>query len=372
MNDHKIFPDQYADQLSQKEALLNSQFATFSPPSLETFASPTTHYRMRAEFKIWHQDDLCHYAMQPTGDKTAGPILMRDFPVASVTINAVMPVLLDLLNARPEFKKRLFQVEFLSTTTRELLITLIYHRPLDDEWRDTAIDLQSSLRKLLQDQVASIELIGRSRKQRIVLGKDWVNEILTVNTTPYCYQQVENSFTQPNASVCRQMLEWATDCAKPLRGDLLELYCGNGNFTIPLAACFNRVFATEISKTSVASAKYNLSQNHCDNVAIARLSSEEFTQAYNRVRTFRRLADINLADYQFSTVFVDPPRAGLDPDTCALVSRFQNILYISCNPNTLADNLKLLSKSHEITRFALFDQFPYTPHTECGVMLTRR
>jgi tRNA (uracil-5-)-methyltransferase len=69
---------------------------------------------------------------------------------------------------------------------------------------------------------------------------------------------------------------------------------------------------------------------------------------------------------------VDPPRAGLDDATLTLAQRFDNILYISCNPQTLADNLATLSKSHTIVKTAFFDQFPYTQHLESGVLLQRK
>lgn len=55
-----------------------------------------------------------------------------------------------------------------------------------------------------------------------------------------------------------------------------------------------------------------------------------------------------------------------------MVQAYPCILYISCNPQTLCDNLATLSTTHDITRLALFDQFPYTHHMECGVLLTRR
>lgn len=69
------------------------------------------------------------------------------------------------------------------------------------------------------------------------------------------------SFTQPNAAVCRKMLEWACRAAEGLGGDLLELYCGNGNFTLPLSRYFRQVLATEISKTSVSAAQWNIEAN---------------------------------------------------------------------------------------------------------------
>ena len=76
--------------------------------------------------------------------------------------------------------------------------------------------------------------------------------------------------------------------------------------------------------------------------------------------------------YDLQTILVDPPRAGLDPKTMELLSEFQNIIYISCNPDTLKANLEQISDSHDIAKFALFDQFPYTHHIECGVLLCKR
>lgn len=102
------------------------------------------------------------------------------------------------------------------------------------------------------------------------------------------------------------------------------------------------------------------------------MSAEEFTEAVNKTRTFTRLEGIDLDDYDCKTIFVDPPRAGLDEDTVKMVAQYPNIIYISCNPNTLHDNLVELSKTHEIAKFAVFDQFPYTDHLECGVVLTAR
>ena len=74
-------------------------------------------------------------------------------------------------------------------------------------------------------------------------------------------------------------------------------------------------------------------------------------------RVFTRLKDIDLDSYRFSTIFVDPPRAGLDQQTLKLVKRFDNIIYISCNPQTLLNNLEEITQTHAISDLALFDQF---------------
>ncbi|CAN0600408.1 unnamed protein product, partial [Ectocarpus sp. 12 AP-2014] len=153
-----------------------------------------------------------------------------------------------------------------------------------------------------------------------------------------------------------------------------ELYCGNGNFTLPLASRFNWVIATELSKSGTRAALENQADNDIKNVSVVRLSAEEASQAMDGEREFRRLATLPkaLADYDLRTVFVDPPRAGLDDATLACVQRFERIVYISCNPDTLLANLGALTDTHTISALAFFDQFPYTHHLESGVVLERR
>ncbi|MCV5334138.1 tRNA (uridine(54)-C5)-methyltransferase TrmA, partial [Escherichia coli] len=80
------------------------------------------------------------------------------------------------------------------------------------------------------DKRLNLNIIGRARKMKIILDRDYVIAKLDENGQSYIYQQVENSFTQPNGKVAEKMLEWAVDCTQESTGDLLELYCGNGNF----------------------------------------------------------------------------------------------------------------------------------------------
>lgn len=150
--------------------------------------------------------------------------------------------------------------------------------------------------------------------------------------------------------------------------DLLELYCGNGNFTLPLSTRFNRVLATELAKSSVYAAQWNIEQNHIDNIQVARLSAEDFTQAYNGEREFRRLqeANIDMSSYEFDTVFVDPPRAGIDGETLKLIQRFERIIYISCNPDTLHDNLKHSAKPIKFHSLRCLTNFPIPTMSSLG------
>ncbi len=364
-----INPENYSAQLDEKLAQLREQFGHLKLPHIEVFESEPLHYRMRAEFRIWQQNGKAHYAMTRQSDKPGEkqPYIITEFPVASALINRLMPELLQAINQTEVLRRKLFRVDFLTTLSGEALISLIYHKPLQDDWIAAADVLRTKL---------GADIIGRSRKQKVVLGSDYVTEKLNVAGRIYTYQQVEGSFTQPNAGVNEKMIDWARQQCQQLsaeknQGDLLELYCGNGNFTCVLANHYRRVLATEISKTSVRSASLNFSANGVDNVTVVRMSSEELTAALNGVRPFRRLREVDLDSYHFTTVFVDPPRAGLDAETLALVSRFDNIIYISCNPATLKENIEALADSHSISSFAVFDQFPYTHHLECGAVLSR-
>lgn len=376
-----VEPERYSQQLEAKRDTIARRFAHLDPPPLEVFASPPSHFRQRCEFRLWHEGDDLFYAMfevDPAGPDTKEQgskkiVRLDQYPVASRRINELMPQLIEALRDDPVLRHRLFQVDFLTTLAGEALITLIYHRALDDAWEQKARGLQTRL---------NVMVIGRARKQRRVLERDHVWERLTLDEDrEFVYQQVENSFTQPNAQVSRKMLAWARDVTRnSQQGDLVELYCGNGNFTVALAENFRRVLATEISRTAVASAQINLEANHVDNAVVARMSAEEFAQALANEtagekpgeKKGRRVSAMALEEYAFTTVLVDPPRAGLDEQSCEQLRDYSRIVYVSCNPSTLLINLEQLKDTHAITRMALFDQFPWTDHCECGVLLERR
>lgn len=359
-----VDPARYDELLTAKCDRVTALLAPFCPPAPQVYPSARSGYRMRAEFRIWHEGDDLNYVMYRR-DQPSTPVAIEHFPIACERIQGLMPVLRAKLKRDPVLRRKLFQVEFLSTLTDDTLVTLVYHRKLQVDWETTASRLAQDL---------DLSVVGRSRGQKLVIGRNFVRESLTIEGRQFSYRQYEQAFTQPNAGVNTAMLTWACERGASCSGDLLELYCGNGNFTLPLSRHFDRVIATELAKTSARAARENLAANDIDNVQIVRLSAEEVTQAMRGERLFRRLAELPaaLGDYDLRTVFVDPPRAGLDPRTVRMVADFDAIIYISCNPVTLAENLAVLCRTHTVEAFALFDQFPYTDHMECGTFLVRK
>ncbi|NMH61476.1 tRNA (uridine(54)-C5)-methyltransferase TrmA [Alteromonas ponticola] len=356
---------EYTEQLHEKTTRLTQLLSPFDAPTPAVFASSPEHFRMRAEFRVWHEgDDLYHIMFD---QQSKAKYRVDQLPAACTTINQAMTALINEIRHMPTLRRKLFQVDYLCGLSNELVISLLYHKQLDTEWEKAARELKQTL-----SQQFSVNLIGRARKQKVVIDQDYIVESLPINGTNYFFKHIENSFTQPNAEVNCDMIEWALSVCGDTSSDLLELYCGAGNFSLPLAQKFRRVIGTEIAKPSVAAAQYSIQRNQIDNVEIVRLSAEEFVEAIQGKREFSRLKGIDLTTYDFSTVLVDPPRAGLDPDSTAMIQAYNEIVYISCNPETLKDNLTQLYQTHEIEACALFDQFPFTHHIEVGVKLKRR
>jgi tRNA (uracil-5-)-methyltransferase len=357
-----IFELSYEQELANKKERVLGLLAPFNVKDLEVFSASESHYRARSEFKIWHDGDVCSYAMGRLDKK--GAVNIHECPKVIKPIEKRMAPLLEQINSSEILKHRLFSVEFLATTTDECLITLIYHRKLEADWEAEARELE----KLL-----NAKIMGRSRKQKVILSDEFVIEKLHIDAQDYLYKHYESGFTQPNPAVNVQMIEWAIKQAKKVKGgDFLESYCGLGNFTLPLSKYFDKVLATEISKRSIQAAKENCELNNVSNIEFIRLASEEMTQALNKEREFTRLKDVDLDAYNFSTVLVDPPRAGLDMDTINLIANMEHIIYISCNPETLARDLVELTKTHSIEDAAIYDQFPHTHHVESGVFLVKK
>ncbi len=336
----------YEEQLLKKVAKFKELFG-IEP---EVFASKPQHFRARAEFRYIDGS----YGMHSVD---GGVVKIKECPIVLEPIFTLMPKLREYLASSKTLSYKLFRLDFLSSTLGEVLVSLVYHKPIDEVWEEEA-------RKLAKD--LGVSIVGRSRGKKIVIGKEYVEEEIA----GIRYYHYEGSFTQPNPFVNAKMIEWAKGAK--IEGDLLELYCGSGNFTLPLAKSCRKVLATEVSKTAIKAAKRNASLNNIQNVTFVRLSAQEVSEALAKKREFRRLKEIDLDSYDFKAVFVDPPRCGLDEATRELVAQFDKIIYISCNPLTLHRDIQQLQKTHTIQKAALFDQFPYTSHIESGVVLVRR
>ena len=370
-----VDPVNYPTYLNEK---INAALALFDEaglehPNAEIHESKREHFRSRAEFCIFKEGDEFTYSMFKGKGNKRERISLTQFPMATKAINKVMELMRELLPKHAELYKRVFSVEFLASQNDDVVVSLNYHRHLEEEaWKADA----QALKAEIAAQGVHCDFIAHAKKQEILADTDSVLETIhTDDGKDFKLYEVNGTFSQPNAGVAGHMVSFARSCCQNSKdSDLIELYCGSGTFTVCLADLFSKVFSTEITRVATKTCFKNLDINGIKNVKLARLSAEEVSEALAGVREFFRLkvAGIDVRDYNLKTLLIDPPRCGLnDERSLNFTARFDKVIYISCNPQTLVSDLKFLTRTHKIKRLAFFDQFPYTPHLETAVLLSR-
>jgi 23S rRNA (uracil1939-C5)-methyltransferase len=167
------------------------------------------------------------------------------------------------------------------------------------------------------------------------------------------------SFFQTNTLAARNLYREVLACARESGANrALDLYCGTGTITCALGREMEEVWGVELIAESVEDARRNAELNGIKHVHFRQGLVEKV------------LPDLG----RFDLAVLDPPRSGLHPDTLAFLTEapFPYLVYVSCNPATLARDLKGLSERYEILRVTPFDLFPQTFHVEAVVYLVRK
>ncbi len=169
-------------------------------------------------------------------------------------------------------------------------------------------------------------------------------------------------FTQVNWPINQMMVEQAIDWLAPRPTDkVLDLFCGLGNFSLPLARRCHHVTGVEGAESSVEQARKNATANGLDNVSFhcTNLAGDFAGQPW--------------AQACYDIALLDPPRAGADFMVAQLAGLLpRRLLYISCNPATLArDTRALAAHGYKLLRLSVMDMFPQTAHVESMALYTR-
>ncbi len=194
-----------------------------------------------------------------------------------------------------------------------------------------------------------------------VTGQEHITETLTrADGSEVSYRITPNAFSRPTLKE-RKFLPKSAELAEPKADDVVwDLFCGSGGIGMFMAKDVGKMIGIEVSEESVQSAKGNASLNRLENTQyiVGNLASEKGLPE-----------DLPHPDM----VIVDPPRSGVpDPSLQKLIELGpEKILYISCNPSTLARDAAKMEGRYKLERFAAVDMFPHTAHVESIALLTK-
>jgi len=177
---------------------------------------------------------------------------------------------------------------------------------------------------------------------------------------PCTFQISANSFFQTNSLGAERLYGKVVEFAE-LKGreTVLDLYSGTGTIPIFLAGSAGRVIGMEIVESAVLDARRNCQENGVQNC--------EFILGDIR-------ENLTLLTIKPEVMIIDPPRAGMHQDVLSRVLEIgaERIVYVSCNPATLARDLGLMQEHYHIAEIQPVDMFPHTYHVECVVKLSRK
>ena len=174
------------------------------------------------------------------------------------------------------------------------------------------------------------------------------------------YRVSLQSFFQINSQITEKIYEDIKETLKAKQAqNVLDLYCGTGTIGIYVSDVVKKVLGIESCKEAIEDAKENKKMNQINNITFKLGKVENLTQEITKI---------------YDTVIIDPPRSGLDKKVVDKLLEIipKNILYVSCDPITLARDLNLLQKKYEIEYIRPYNMFPRTYHVECLCLLKLR
>ncbi len=228
-----------------------------------------------------------------------------------------------------------------------------YSKELKEKFPEVTTLINSFTRK--KAQVAFAEDV------KIIYGKGYIEDKLNRGGKEFTFKISPNAFFQTNTKQAERLYSKVAEFGDFRETDsVLDLYCGTGSISIFISGLVKNVTGVELINESIESAEENAKLNGINNVRFITSDIKDFLEEEGVTSGFNKL-------------ILDPPRSGLHPDICDVISgkEFEKIVYVSCNPATQARDLKIIMSGdkYEIGRIQPVDMFPQTYHIENVVEL---
>lgn len=336
----------HAEQLALKQRMLAEQLQRVANVEPEEWAPPLSGpelgYRRRARIAVRWDAKAKRLDVGFRAASSQDIVAIEHCPVLVQALQPLMTQLPEMLRhfAKPQV---LGHVELFSGSA---IAVLVRHTALLNDG-----DL-TTLKTFCQKHDAQLWLHGEGEPQPVE-----PDQALGYRLEPWDLQldYRPGDFIQVNAVVNSAMIEQALQWLAPKADErVLDLFCGLGNFALPLAKAAREVVAVEGVATMVERAAGNATDNGLSNVA------------FYRADLSQPLSDASWAAQGFSAVLLDPPRDGaLEVVRKLKALGARRLLYVSCNPATLArDTVELVQQGYRLKRAGILDMFPQTAHVE--------
>lgn len=234
--------------------------------------------------------------------------------------------------------------------------TAEFWEPLVDELllleKDTA-----KFESILWSQHGGVSDVARSNNVTVLHGREYIFE----QVSKYLFKISPFSFFQTNTRGAEVLYDLVAKFADLQGGEtVVDLYSGTGTIGMYLAEKAKKVYSVELDANAVADAKTNATLNSIMNI--------EFIAGKVESEAARLLFESP------DVIVLDPPRAGMHPQALQMLPKFKarKMIYVSCNPSTLARDLQFLSKYYEVRKVQGVDMFPQTYHVETVAELIRK
>lgn len=316
----------YEKQVSMKEEILLDSVRRIGGMESQLSSALTAkdlHYRHRGQFKVSQSGEVGFYK---EGTRDVVPI--SECPLMIKEIN----LLLKQLSGT-----KLTGIKEIHISYGDSAVALIKPKTFTEDLEKTLMD-------------AGISGIAFENGESV--GKDYIR--LDLNRLQYTITPW--SFFQSHWDLNKKVVELMISELLPLEGlKVLDLYAGAGNLSLPIAVYASEVSAVEESHYAVEDGKRNAMLNNLGNCKFVASSAEKF-----------RIHET------FDVIILDPPRPGLTDDVVKKVVKAspKRIIYMSCNPATLARDLKKLNEKYKLDSLRLIDFFPNTYHVEALAFLS--
>lgn len=335
-------------QLSSKTDWLKGQLRNLiSNQELEVLSDRSTQYRRRARIAVDSKNGTLSLGFRGKASKDI--VSIENCAVLTSALQTIFSALKVALLGN-DLVKMLGHIELLEDTKGvSVLFRLTASLPdgLKQSWENWAEKEQAAL--YWQAPKASKAEVSLEKMRHYDLGD------MRLTYHP-------QDFIQVNAAMNQKMVSQAMDWLSPNKQDVvLDLFCGVGNFSLPLAQLANSVIGVEVQESMVEAARENARSNGFDNLTFV---AADLTQP---------VADAFIKQ-KISKILLDPPRAGAFEflDTVIKIGPTQ-ILYVSCNASTLARDAEYLTaKGYRVLRVGLMDMFPQTSHVETMMLLQKK